>query len=193
MNHDARLVYLAHPRTASRTTRDVLLRLGFEQEYDRTDERGSHHATFPEGFDPKGYDVATTVRHHMDAFVSWWFYTSEKHRGGSTKPDRAFADALWDKRRRLFPDRTRLFSLHLPQATTALRFETLAEDLAGWLGRGGIGWNPGTSSGPLRWGHVGGRKRPAETRWRDVIRPDDVEQLAYRWREEMSELGYDVR
>lgn len=189
VNHDARLIYLAHPRTASRSTRDVLLKLGFVHMYDRADPRGPHHSTFPAGFDPAGFDVATTVRHHMDIIVSWWFYTSEKHRG-SLKPDRVFADALWAKRRRLFPDRNRLFSLHVPRATTVLRFESLREDLAGWLGRGGVGWSPDTHSGPLRMYHVGGRKRPDDTAWRNVIRAADVESLAHRWRHEMSELGY---
>ncbi len=70
--HEAQMVFLATPHSASRAVAQALIDLGGEAS-------AKHHDTLAEvraqGLmgDPTGYQVFTTVRHHFDALVTWWF------------------------------------------------------------------------------------------------------------------------
>lgn len=67
LNHDKRLAFLAHPRTASRAMRNALQQRGFVQV-------GGHHDGPENGYPiPDGYLPFCVIRNHWDACVSWWF------------------------------------------------------------------------------------------------------------------------
>jgi len=59
------LCFIAHPRTASTATGQVLLSLGFNQVI-------NHHG-FKPGLIPKHWDVFSTVRDPFDVLVSWYW------------------------------------------------------------------------------------------------------------------------
>ena len=64
--------FLAHPRTGSRTLRDMCILAGFKPRY-------GHHSG-PEkdpGNIPDGMIYFCMVRNHWDAIVSWWFYKNQ--------------------------------------------------------------------------------------------------------------------
>jgi hypothetical protein len=70
-HQDARLLYLAHPRTASNATAHALRRVGFVHCVP-----GDHHGPVEEmGGDWKRdeWTVFATVRNHWDAVASWMF------------------------------------------------------------------------------------------------------------------------
>ena len=66
--HDEKsLCFLASPRTASRSWRDAVLKMGFRRV-------GAHHTGPRDGFDVSEYHTFCLVRNHWDAVLSWWFY-----------------------------------------------------------------------------------------------------------------------
>lgn len=126
VNQDARAIYVAHPRTASRSTADALWGAGFTRRF-------KHHGRVSDEFprldvdtDPEEWSVATTVRNHFDALVSWRLrkgedleFTETWLRGFVGNED--------------FVRHHRLYWRHIEAATRVMRFETLQTDLNDWL------------------------------------------------------------
>jgi len=110
---DKQFCYLAHPRTASVATRDVLVgKFGAEMV-------GSHHTglTVPK---PTGWTVVTTVRNPLDVMISWWHKTSRNHKLSLYEFIR-----MWSRNTHFLPD-GRLF-WHSLYATHVLRYEANLE------------------------------------------------------------------
>lgn len=107
--------YLAHPRTASVATRDVLVdKFGAKMTM-------SHHGglTVPK---PTGWTVVTTVRNPLDVMISWWHKTEENRK----LPLYEFI-YRWSRNTQFLPD-GRLF-WHSLYATHVLRYEDLEAQL----------------------------------------------------------------
>lgn len=124
-----RLVYLAHPRTASVATAQALQRVGFLPS--AVKRSGRHHDPLDD--ERQGWRVLTTVRNAWDAAVSWVFFRCKGE------------PPSWD----LDTFKTHLGELnhyirdgrmwwHLEQATRVLRFERLEGDLADEVGELGL-------------------------------------------------------
>jgi len=62
IHKEAKLVFLANPRTGSTSVAKALMEIGFEQD-------GTHHSAR----DIDGYTTFAVVRNHWDAAVSWVF------------------------------------------------------------------------------------------------------------------------
>ena len=62
VHKEAKLVFLANPRTGSTSVAKALMEIGFEQD-------GTHHSAR----DIDGYTTFAVVRNHWDAAVSWVF------------------------------------------------------------------------------------------------------------------------
>lgn len=105
-----KLVYVAHPRTASVATGSLLVSLGARKV-------GSHHQVGPI---PEGYTVATTVRNHWDMLASYY---------AKDNPDLDFGPYLKEvivtqdyfRPSRLYP--------HTDIAGVVLRYESLQRQL----------------------------------------------------------------
>jgi len=133
-NDEARLVFLAHPRTASRSIANALrLQCGFKS-------GGNHHAA-PIGKDD--YTKFTVVRNHFDTLVSWWFFIMSERKHDPKPFDKDFIPYLWNYSRygygKLFPIEHRLWGLHSAAADYVLHYETLLADLNGVLTTKGLG------------------------------------------------------
>lgn len=70
VHREAKLCFLASPRTASRAVRNAICdpKIGFVQQ-------GAHHDGPEQGYEINGYHTFCAVRNHWDAAVSWWFNT----------------------------------------------------------------------------------------------------------------------
>lgn len=158
------MIYLAHPRTASRATRTALRGIGFLSS-------GNHHAPLDEHPGPD-WTVFTAVRNHYDAWASWWCKT-----GGEWPFTPDWIEMKLDSQDRYFPDPSRMWGLHSGVANVILRYETLEADLEAVLG------------GPLALPRVGGEKRNGE-HYRDLIPAAAHAYIGTRWAEEMEEFGY---
>lgn len=135
----ARLVYLAHPRTASTATAEALKRVGFTRPVP-----GGHHAELYYPQSPvteetrSEWTVMTTVRNHWDAAVSW-----AAQRNASAQcdvlpwPRSLFVEAL-DPQHNSWVRKRQLYWKHLRHADIVLRYETLAEDLKHVLSIAGL-------------------------------------------------------
>ncbi len=186
VNREARLVYLAHPRTASSSvTRALQDECGF------TNEGANHHAKLNE-FAPSrqagppisgaGWRVCTTVRHPLDALVSWWFYWTRERRAGDVF-GRRWITHLWRVVEH-FPVFGEMWALHLPDANCVLRFENIESELNMVLGGRGLG--------PVELIHAnaaeGREDRPYRTFYdestllwlEEVLGPENAA-LGYRW------------
>lgn len=123
---DRKLLYLPHPRTASTAIEYRLDTLGFVDPAPGLDK----HAPLSELREYTGqrysdWTVATTVRNHFDALVSWSFVEGGTFGVGWLE---AFADNC------PYVTGDRLYPLHLEGADTVLRYESLERDLSTWLG-----------------------------------------------------------
>jgi len=72
---EKKVIYIAHPRTASSATGHILLKMGFKI-------LGDHHQVIPERITGE-HLVFSTVRHPLDVFVSW--YHNKKREQNSFK------------------------------------------------------------------------------------------------------------
>lgn len=114
------LGFIAHPRTASRSTRDMLLALGGRK---MNDHHHVHDQTCRKMLS-RGFGVACTVRNMFDVVVSWYHNQYPKN----PPPFRKFIfeDILW------YPDgwfSTPMFFYGLPWCSRIVRFEYLEDDL----------------------------------------------------------------
>jgi hypothetical protein len=189
----ARLIYLAHPRTASRSTVRALSMQGFvhvgREHHDRLSagyapEKMSTRPALREALDEflvwkerGSWDVATTVRHHVDALVSWAFYLN-------SAPVPSFLEYLTDREAKYFPEPDSLWSLHGTVSNTILRFEDLEADLTDWLiGRG-------LQHVRLPYENAGTRRRGRP--WQEVATEEFTSAVVERYGDEMKGLDYDV-
>jgi hypothetical protein len=129
LHRETGLVYLASPRTASQATADALQnQAGFVMEGDH--HIGFRHAKY-RGGPLEGVSVATTVRYHPDAMVSWWHFMKRP-----TPLGEAFLDVLWQMQ--YFPEASRWWAFHDDYCDRVLRYENLDEDLNRWLAEHGL-------------------------------------------------------
>ena len=123
VSQEKRMVYLASPKTASKATKEAIRWLGFEKD-------GGHHDTLS-AHPGVGWTVFTVVRHHWDAWVSWYCYAADM-----SHP----LDAKWIAHHmevdcpEHFPNPNGMWARHMEFADRILRYENLAEDLSSVLG-----------------------------------------------------------
>lgn len=164
------LVYLAHPKTASKATRQYLLEL---PEWEKIP--GGHH----DNHAPRpGYLTFTVIRNHWDAWVSWYWYSPVQGRGvfNAAWIDR-FAEAH-PAYLLLAPDR--MWALH-ENADRLLRFERIEQDLADVLQHPVV--LPRVNIGAAR---VASKKRHYSEFYDDETR----EYVGTRFHREIMEYGY---
>lgn len=164
VHYDRQMIYLAHPRTASRATRHMLYGLGFQH-------RGNHHAPL-EDHPGTGWTVFSAVRNHYDAWASWWCKS-----GGGNPLTPAWIESLVEGRRQYWPDPDLMWGLHSGVCDVLLRFETLEADLSDLLGE------------PINLPKVGGERRDGRA-YRDVIPAPAHAYIGTRYAPEIAELGY---
>lgn len=182
LHRDARIVYLSHPRTASTSTEQALISVGFEFVAHKHAQLidAPRWMNLPET-ERAEWEVWTTVRNPYDALVSWWFAVHYNH--PRICPE--WVHKILEHDPKYMMD-GRLWRLHGKDATTVLRFETLPGDLERELDRIGLP----IPDLPRRNPTTGRRGRPyqefydAETR--DYVRwriPEDFEEFGYEWEE----------
>ena len=131
---DRRLVYLAHPKTASMSVAKSLATYGFVRAASRPDLEptlcqsptiSAHHRPLAK-HPGNGWRVFTTVRNHFDAWASWWSFRSAK-----TKQDfdPSFIESMVETSPEYWPVPNRMWALHTAYADFVLRFERQEEDL----------------------------------------------------------------
>lgn len=191
-HREKRLVFLAHPRTASVSTARALQAIGFEK------LGGDHHMRlWTEGRkrpahlpDPKPWGetlvnrenrdtwtVFTTVRNHFDTAVSWIFL---KARGNPIEWSVETFQRALDYNHWVEPNR--MFGLHLDDADIVLRYECLESQLRILLGAHGL------ELGPLP--RMNTSQARAGRPYRAFYRAPTREYIEERFSQEMSELRY---
>lgn len=124
--HPCGLVYLANPRTASRATADLLLRVGFIME-------GSHHSRYEDYVSgprrPEKLWIVTTVRDEDEMRASW-----ARHLG--TTPEAV--EAMMPANRHIIANWTTGWFPHLAQADQVLNYRRLQEELHAVLDAHGL-------------------------------------------------------
>jgi hypothetical protein len=162
VHYEKKLIYLAHPRTASIATKLALSKIGFGQ-------LQRHHSGFEspdcmkdldvltnKNFHREEWTVFTTVRNHFDATVSWVFY---RNRGGKILDQEALncmgskmkrdVTKILDSHRHPpgvwgletfehglsngWTKKNSMWHLHSKDADVVLRFETIKESLETFL------------------------------------------------------------
>jgi hypothetical protein len=139
VHHEARMIYLAHPKTASGATSTALKSIGFI----RPDGSPDHARMGDVGTPAGDWFVFTTVRNHWDALASWTVRRCQNSRGvPSTFTVRMLelvcrdADGGADKRPWHLIEPLRMW-FHLP-VDHVMRFETLRDDLSDVLKSRGL-------------------------------------------------------
>lgn len=170
VSQSRKMIFLAHPRTASRAVVAALHsveleHLGFEP-HPSTD----HHDPLTEHPGP-GWTVFTVVRNHFDAWVSWQAFNSKTaHRSLQ-------ATIIWTMQHSgYFPENERTWALHCKHADTVLRYETLQADMTDLLRT------------PVELPYIGRSERP--TNYRDAYDASARSYVELRFGHEMDELGY---
>lgn len=174
VHHAAKLIFLAHPRTASNSTAQALMTVGFEGD-------GSHHL-YQSYRHVEGYASFCTVRNHWDAVASWLCHTHEltesavnPHTWSVADIEKALDNSWIDSDRMWF---------HMERCANVLRFEDLSSDLGNLLTLAGLP-NPELP-------HLGFNatrdSRPASAFFKASTR----EYVATRFADEIRELGYEA-
>jgi hypothetical protein len=129
------LIYLAHPKTASKATRQLLEGLGFETPYDESlspvvagETPQGHHQGLME-HPGAGWRVFTAVRNHWDTWVSWYYFHGPK--GLPFGPE--WIELFLGRYVQYYPEPDRLWALHDTFADQIIRFERIEQDLASVL------------------------------------------------------------
>lgn len=165
------LVYLAHPRTASRATKEALGQRGFRM-------IGAHHSGPPQ-HDLTGKKAFCVIRNHWDAICSWyynWFNSTDKPLTAKwirsytgQNPNYFRPEGLW-------------WYTWVEPTPVILRYETLQEDLDHFLENQGIK--------PIRLPVIGktkGRPRPG---WKTLHTAETVATVYEMWGHEIDRFGY---
>lgn len=123
------LGFIAHPRTGSRSAREVLVELG-------ADRCSGHHALDEDkcrGLIKAGGVIACTTRNMFDLLVSWFFNEHYNHEGKPLNPSiqiPKFEDYIFGlvekPRHRWFM--TPMYFYGLPWCAEVIRYENLQED-----------------------------------------------------------------
>ncbi len=129
VDHERRMIYLAHPRTASTATAALLQTKGFEPSHGHHSRMWTPGCPITRG-EWADYTVFTTIRNHWDTVVSWLHSTLGTHLKEmpligvddleTLNPQYVHAHELW--------------WMHTADADVVLRYETLNEDLSRVLG-----------------------------------------------------------
>jgi hypothetical protein len=181
VHHEARVIYLSHPRTASVATEKALRSIGF-----RWAGKVSRHArlidsdwwrTLPTA-ERETFEILTTVRNPYDALASWWHHRDLGHPRLSV--DWVHAFLAHDPK---YVMGGRLWALHGDDATTVLRFESIADDLEDALASAGLDM----PDFPLLNRTQRRRYRPY---W-DFYDDETAEYVAFCLAEDLSEYGYE--
>lgn len=170
-----RLIYLAHPRTGSRSVAKAMQALGFVK-------LGAHHDGPRDQHLPttNGYTLFTNVRNHWDTLTSWFYQA----RGQADDPKftvkwlRSWfaSNPSYFRLPRLF-----WFLEEHPEAVV-LRYETLQEDFHNFLDL----YNLGETALP----HVGLNNWRKGRLYTEVIAPEVREFIAETFADEIAQLGY---
>ncbi len=125
---EKRLLYLPHPRTASVATETWMDAHGWVDPAPDLNK----HAPLSVLREHTGqmfekWSVATTVRHHFDALVSWSF-VEQSHLPFDTDWLDRFMEAC------IYVEQSALYPLHLDASDRVLRYESLESDLSEWVG-----------------------------------------------------------
>ncbi len=179
VHRGARLVYLAHPRTASVATAAMLQVVGFEH-----DPTVSHHApldgresTFTE--ERASWHVFTTVRNHYDTCVSWAFNGPNAKTVAKTGLTVNILERALDNG---WVHDHELWWPHGPHVDQVLRYETLQSDLAQLLHANRL-YVP-----TLQRRNVTELRRNAS--YRDFYTTETQAYVAERFKDELLEYGY---
>lgn len=181
---DARLIYLAHPRTASVTTGNALKHVGFH----KLEPPSDHHSRLWDEGTPVSagnrhlWTVFTTVRNHWDAAVSWGFRRYSTRQG--RQPREWTIDVLdWvlgESNRWVTDDR--MWSLHSDDADIICRYESLDRDIGRVLSSRGV-----QVPNIPRFNVTDNREG---RHYRDVLTPECRDYIAERFRKEIERFGY---
>lgn len=120
IHEEAKLCFLAHPRTGSRSTRDALKTVGFESV-------GGHHDGPEQGYDLSSYNVFCCVRNHWDAMVSWWYNNRMNHK--ELKPSLQWLAIHISHNRYYFRPGSMWFFLNQVPGIIHFHFENMEEEL----------------------------------------------------------------
>lgn len=129
---EARVAYLAHPRTASVATEEALLSRPGWRRSEGAQDRHAAADRIPEIGDPGRWTLLTTVRNHWDAMVSFAHWKVFDMAFGTE-----YIEALVATTREYIRP-PRLWWRHLPRADHVLRYERLEADLAAALASVGL-------------------------------------------------------
>lgn len=127
---EAQIIYLSHPRTASRATEQALQTVGFEWVHNASRHQRIWRCDWWCYLTPDEraqWTVTTTVRNPFDAVVGWWL--NRPYHYDEMNP--AWLKELLDHEHPYLLD-GRLWKLHGHPADHVFRFERLPECL-GWL------------------------------------------------------------
>jgi hypothetical protein len=184
VNHHQKLIFLAHPRTASRAVAKALnIWSGFHPV-------GPHHAG-PGGL-YEDYRCFTTVRNHWDALASWWWNANgQSPEAVKGKISSAWLLRWWSKNKNYFhldPEKGVVTKPRLwwfldsfpPPAI--LHYETLVDDFHAFLGA--------YKMSPTRIPVVGLNKFRAGRHYQEVFTPEAAELVQRTFASEIEELGY---
>lgn len=135
ISEEYKLIYLAAPKTASRSTINTLMgRFGFVESYYsdsplvalRTEYLPKHHQVLYE-HPGDGWGVITTVRNHWDAFYSWFRYSPRHH----TVFDVSFLESHVAHYADTFnPEPDSLYRLWTMHADLVMRYESIENDIS---------------------------------------------------------------
>lgn len=180
--HEGRgLVYLAHPKCASRAVRDALKEHGFVRSVFAPNSKPNkcgnrsgpdHHKGLKEHPGPE-WTVFTAVRNHFDAWASWFSYSAKT--GEQFCP--RFIERLMDKQN-YFPEPDKMWAYHTEFADHVLRYETQAADLSNLLGE------------QVQLPVVGVSERREKRPYQALYTPELAEYVADRFGDEMEHYGY---
>src|SRR3990167_5363229 len=171
INWEARLIYLASPRTASVATSDALLQTGFVR------FKGHHGGMERAGsLDRASFTTFTTVRNHWDTVISWMFWSRRSPPFSIRDVEKALAEAeSWITYHQLF-------SLHLNDAQILWRYETLQQDMDAFLAKYDL------VVPPLERRNVSGGRSTKD--YHDYYTPETQAYVAERFKDEIARLGY---
>ncbi len=181
ISEEHRIVYLAHPKTASQSTRTAL------QEAYGLMPCGTYHGTFfRDVFDgtqvTDDWLIMTTVRNQYDAVASWWFHINPRTEG----PHPGFVkDKLMQQHpyAALHATKGEFWGLHSHDANVILRFETLEADLNRALFCHGF-------DRMVILPHEGAGRGRNGRHYRDLICPELRKEIEDLWAEDIERWGY---
>jgi len=172
-----KLVYLAHPKTASHATLKALRSIGFEDEYPI---RGHHANLHPSGLEVRWgapreeWCAFTTIRNHWDWAVSLSF--------ASPNPQFDLESLKKTLKPCFYLAENEIFALHSHDADIILQYECIEEDLNWVLEMNGLG--------PVELEIV----RPTVARlarpYQEFYTPDTRSYIAERFADEIERFGY---